>query len=386
MYNTPFNPYAQNVEIVKGYFKRTPVLLLAIFQFLGTLLSIGFCIYLTMFSSGLLQDLATQLPSDTSGISVSDWNSLMSTSLASSAASLIPTAIVSVLITVAYLLLFFKSRSQNPDSNPRAGATILFVLALIEMIGSIIAAVMMVIVFIVMVIAVGVGASYSSDSSFNAGPVIAIAGITVVFLIFILLFYSVNKMRYFKSVKNSCSSINLYADGAGAYGVMNVIFAVMSLLGMGVTAFLIPILDMSDELMAKSVGFSLNDYIDMDAMLILIIFGIAVMLVCLIYIILEAVVAFGYKKYINKIKYSYQPANVPEAPYQPAAVPVYTAPAAPVTYQPPVQPQAQQPEPAAPPKTEEQAPAFSAPSYCPSCGSPIEKDASFCTKCGYKLK
>lgn len=387
MYNTQFNPYAQNVNIVKGYFKKIPVLLLAILQFVGTGLSIAFAIVFSLWSTTFTQDLVSQYSSEISGFSASDLNGLMQTSLVSTIASMVPTAIVCVLITVGYLLLFLKSRSSNPDSNPRAGATILFVLALIEMICSIIIVAALAVIFIISAVAVAFGAS---SSDFNAGPILVIMGVSLLFIIFFVLFYSVNKMRYFKSVKNSCSSINLYADGAGAFGVMNIIFAVFTLLGLVSTALMIPLSSLTDEAVGKLAGVSLSDYIDGDSLVLMVIFSSAVMLISAVYMILEATVALGYKKYINNIKYNYQPANIPEAPYQPAVKPTYTAaPAAPVTYQPPVQQPAQtavQPEANTPPKAEENVPAFSAPSYCPACGSPIEQGAAFCTNCGNKLK
>lgn len=401
MYNAQFNPYAQNVAIVKGYFKKTPVLLLAIFQFLGTALAIAYTLFFSVWSANYTQGLMSQLSDDFSelGISASDLSVLTQSSLASSIASLVPATILGVLVTVGYLILFIKSRNENPESNPRAGATILFVLALIEMIGAIIASVAFLIFFIIIAAAVGIGASYSSDSSTGiaAGSVIVIVAITLALSIFLMLFYSINKMRYFKSIKNSCSSINLYADGAGAYGVMNIISAILALLSAGSVALMIPLSSMTDGLMYQNFGTSLTDYIDADSFMMLILFSVGVILVSIIGMVLEAVVAFGYKKYINQIKYSYQPANIPETPYQSSVQPRYTAAPSypqPQTQQPvqqPIQPQAEPLQPVSQPAEPQQpAPAApsanTAPSYCPACGTPVSEDVVFCTRCGFKVK
>lgn len=407
MYNAQFNPYAQNVAIVRDYFKRTPVLLAAIFQFLGTALTVAYTLFFSAWSVYFTQDLMSQLSNELSksGFSASDLGVMLQSSFYSSLLSMIPSAILGVLVAVGYLLLFLKSRSKNPDSNPRPGATILFVLALIEMIGAIIASVMFVIFFIIMTVAIQIGANYNgynSSASFAAGSVTLIVGITIVISVFLMLFYSINKMRYFKSIKNSCASINLYANGAGAYGVMNIISAILAFLSAGSVALMIPLISMADSLMYQNYGSSLTDYINADSLSTLILFTIAVIVVAIVSLIFEAIVALGYKKYINNIKYSYQPANIPEAPYQPAVQPQYTAPTYP---QQPVQQSFEQPDeqiapqpaesvqPAEPEQSaipERPAPSAettsSALSYCPACGTPVGKDVTFCTRCGFKVK
>lgn len=377
MYKAQTNPYAQNVEIVKGYFKRVPVLILAILQFLSTVLTITASLFFTSWSVLFLQEMLSQFGETSSSMGLPNIDELVRSSVISTYASVIPSAIVGVLITVGYLILFFKSRSKNPGSNPRAGATILFVLSLIEMILSIIGAVMIVIAFIVMSVALGIAASNpSSYNSFNAGPAVLIAGITTAVVLFLMLFYSINKMRYFKSVKNSCSSTNLYNEGAGAYGVMNIVFAVFALLCCGVSALMIPLANAANGLTPSVVDFSAFYSLDISSLLTLVIFGSAVLFISVVYMILEAVVALGYKNYINKIKYDYKPAEVPDAPYQPEISQRY---AAPLNYP-------QQAESVSQSKPQESASSPAGPTYCTACGAPLDPASEFCTNCGKKLK
>lgn len=373
MYNAPINPYAQNVSIIKGYFRKVLILILAVLQFLGTALSVTAALLLTTWSTHFLQSLLSQLSADASSMGLSDIQSMVGFSVVSSYLSLIPSAIGGVLVAVGYLFLFIKSRSKNPDSNPRPGATILFVLALIEMILSIIATVVLVISFIIAAVGISVSASRTTGyNSFNAGSVILTVGLSAALYIFLMLFYTVNKMRYFKSIKNSCSSTNLYTDGAGAFGVMNIIYAVMSLLSIGVIALLIPLSSWAGDLMGSDIGASMTSA---PVTSIVAIF-VPVVVISVVYQILTAIVAFGYKNYINKIKYNYKPAEVPEAPYQPEVKPQFTAP---VSYS---QPQNSYPQPTA----QTPAPSVSTPTYCPACSSPVDADADFCSGCGYKLK
>ncbi len=373
MINTPLNPYRQNVEIVKGYFKKVPVLILAILKFIGTMLSITVAIVLSGYSMMFIQSISSEL----SETGLSDLNSLVQSSPYTMIYTLIPTAIVGVLVTVGYMILFIKSRSKAPGSSPRGGATILFVLALIEMIYSFIAAAVILIIFIVSSVAAGVGASLNRENNsfsgnVNPNTIIAIVGFTLAFMLFMMLFYSVNKMRYFKSIKNSCSSTNLYTGGAGAYGVANIIWVVLSFLSIGVIALLIPFASWASNSLDISLDFAYSDMLYESALLI-VIFLISVIVISIVYQIIEAAVAIGYKNYINKIKYNYKPAEVPEAPYQPQTQPQPAVPAYP------------QPQQFAN-NTQNTSSDYSAPTYCPSCGTPIDPNSDYCSNCGNKIK
>ena len=82
MYNAQFNPYAQNVAIVRDYFKRTPVLLAAIFQFLGTALTVAYTLFFSAWSVYFTQDLMSQLSNELSksGFSASDLGVMLQSS------------------------------------------------------------------------------------------------------------------------------------------------------------------------------------------------------------------------------------------------------------------------------------------------------------------
>jgi hypothetical protein len=113
-------------------------------------------------------------------------------------------------------------------------------------------------------------------------------------------------------------------------------------------------------------------------------------IVAFVQLIFEAKVAFGYKKYIDNVKYGYNGYTAgPYSPYTapqgqaPYAAPVYSEPAQNAAPYEPAIPEAPA-NPYADPYTA--APQTPAAFVCPSCGSPVEPEALYCGNCGNKLK
>ena len=399
MYEQPYNPFSRNLAIVKDYFKSGSVLALAITRTITIILSIATAILGVGATanisslSGYLQQLG--ISSEELEQSMQAFEQYGGTSLLSSLISMIPGVLISILPAAALFIIYFKSRNESPESSPKAGVMILYVLSVISLVCMIIATViagLSIVVTVWAVIVFGNQNAGSSDFTFenptdgqryniNIDPalitVVAIIG-AVFFAIFIViaLVYVVSQKRYYGSIKDSISSVELQNRGAKAYGVFCVIFAVFAGLGLlGIPASFL------------SLGAL---HLDTAGIIALIVSDLA-SVVAFVQLIFEAKVALGYKKYIDEVKYGYN--RHASGPYSP-----YTAPQGQVPYAAPVQP-AQEAGPYDPILPE--APAASANPYadsytaapkaptafvCPSCGSPIDPDITYCGNCGTKLK
>ena len=128
MYEQRYNPYSANVDILKGYLKGGRVLILGILHFLSLGLT---AVTLVMNPLGnTVNDLMALLKN--AGIDVSDYLSGYTTALSSSAVTaiswvfwIVVSSLFTLLTAIAFIVMFAKSRSTNPDSNPSSGAGIL---------------------------------------------------------------------------------------------------------------------------------------------------------------------------------------------------------------------------------------------------------------------
>ena len=130
-----FNPFAQNVAIIKSYFKRPLVLAIAILYIIVAVASIAVTfstsagiseMYNTLFSIPEVTESMTE--QDMKMFELYTNSSYMSISMAS---SMIPSLIIMVLTVVSYFIIYLKSENENPYATPRAGFTILFILSIL---------------------------------------------------------------------------------------------------------------------------------------------------------------------------------------------------------------------------------------------------------------
>ena len=463
MYEQPYNPYAKNIAAVKEFFKTPATLILGIAQALGAVLSLigsilfaanakEIFLYLRDYILYSLDKAANT--GNQSGINeAKNWvadlfEKLDPSSLSSSLGSSIPSLIVTGLIAAAFFIIFFKSRNQEPNATPMTGFTILYVFSIISLVVMILA---MLGVFAIVGLLFVIYAKISSDptiTSLKDLPIlgdlmkefpnlekemnVSIAGnsndAAIVFLVlgivfavvaviafFFILFTAINKMRYYKSVKTSLSSVELQNKGAAPYGVM----CILSAIGTGSS-----LLSSFSMLFAPKINGRSNPMLGIAVISVL---SLAASFVALV---MEAKLALGYKKYINNIKFSYNAPAGPTAPYSPfVASGGYFAPQnnAPQVnpYMPPAPPaapsdntvdsrsavldslfgevvndDAPQDAPAEPaedivdteavteeilPDIPEEAPADAAVPTCPVCGAEVDPDAPFCGNCGNRL-
>ena len=387
MYEQPFNPYASNLAAVKNYFKKPRVLVIAIIYVLSAIVGVILSITTSGSVPGFLRDLVNYLDKMgiNSGISPADLESVNGAVSQSSVISMLPSLIISaavtLLIAVAFFIIYFKSRNESSESTPSAGVTIMYVLSIISLVFIIIGFIGMVASAAILMIfsgtvadsignskVVDIGGGYQLNLN---GPALGTALIIIAVLLLIiaafLLFTAINKFRYYSSVRTSISSVTLQSGGAKPYGVMCVISAVFSAFGV--------LSSIGSLIFFGNSGFS-----SLTGVSLVTILGNILTFATLV---IDAKIALGYKKYIDELMYGYneptyggsQPAEAPLPEYRQDAVSTeqnpYSAP---------------QPAPYNDGFTQTSQPVDrpAAPAVCPNCGAPTEGGA-FCGNCGTKL-
>lgn len=366
MYEQRFNPYAANVDIVKGYLKSGKVLFLGILYLLSLCVSV---ITTLTASDSLASDVIDALRAVGFGdIRMdSDYYAQMANSVTvSTISSMTISSVITLLAVLGFILMFAKSRSANPDSTPSAGAAILHVLGVISFISAIILTVCGVLVLALgFVFYQDIADLIYRDPSLVLGILI---GLSVVFAIFafLLIFYTASYKNLYRSIKRSVNSVELQSKGAVAYGVFNILSAIM----LGISLIGSVVLLITDSGLASLLSLIST----------LLLFVIA---------IVNASFALGYNRYIKRHKRGYR------TPYSDGSNNAY----APGGYN-------------APNYSTDQnryddsyrsysAPQQSAPSYndnfsdydlpqskvayCPNCGAPADGSSPFCSNCGYKM-
>lgn len=358
MYEQPFNPYASNVTIVKDYFKSGKVLFIGILYIISTVLSILSVI--TTPSSANYYEIMQLL--EEMGIDASDASTYITSSSVSSVVAVLTSSVITVLTAVAFIILFAKSRSNNPNSNPKAGAGILHVLAVISFVCSIVITVFAVI-FYLLVVVLGLALSdnyYGDSATAEATVVMVLVGILLAIVLFLLIFANAKRKNYYRSVKNSLSTVELQNTGATAWGVLCIIVSVF--LGIAVLTTLIS---------------TLTSYITLSSIL-----SLVTLMVTFVIEILDASIALGYSRHIKRHKFGYS-----SMPYNSGYVPGPTVP----TYrndQPTYYSGAQIPSDRPTVPYNDSFSDYNAPvrpAVCPNCGAPVDENSAFCGNCGTKL-
>ena len=273
---------------------------------------------------------------------------------------------------------------------PKAGVTILYVLSVIELVcvWIVLVSVLLIIVFLFWLFGAmqGVTGTISSIEApmFLSDPIalpfaidaVALRAVVLVTAIsltimtviggFVALFTYINKKRYYRSIKQSITTVELQSKGARPYGVMCVIGAVFS--GLGLTS----VLSTFTSLALVPANGTYITYIILTSL---------VQIAAFVALIFEAKIALGYKKYIDDKKYGYSQPVAPSAPYAP--FPYGQNSSAP---QNPYASSTARPDPSNPyADSYTAAPASTAAPVCPHCGAKVDPSAPFCGTCGNKL-
>ena len=295
--NAPtFNPFAQNVAIVKEYFKRPRMLILGILSVISVCISL-LVSFLTTSMVKEVMNAFLAMPGFAEAMGEEALSSMPDTS--SSLGSTIGSLIVPVLIAVAYFLIYFKSKNDDPASTPQAGVTILYVLSIIELVIMSIASPVFVICAIIMFI---MPAALQEDPTAPAFLGGVFAGLGLFFLILPVfgLISSISKLKYMGSIKNSLTSVNLENKGAKCYGVITLIGAVFGALT--VLPFLLvgPLMSSLEQEVPELALLNLGDILGSFTLVIFL-----TMAVDVAYMAFDAIIALGYKKHIDYYKSSF---------------------------------------------------------------------------------
>lgn len=405
-------PYQQNIEIIKGFFRKPVVLVLSVCSFVSIGLNL-LMIFLSPFNA-----LAQK--------AISEYSTAYDTSQFSDGFIIGGSvSVTTILFALTFLLFYLFSKKQN---NSLSAPSIMFkVLAIIELVLMIIATLLVIAALVVLGILLLVVMN-ASDSPVSPSQLTAMSALYIILLIVLIptfvfiLLHSIAQLQFANSIRKSLTTIYLHRKGANLYGALHIIFAVLTAVILVFEIFFVLVISVSQQIYLSPVQIT--------GMFMQSILGIALN-------IITAVVAISYSSYIKNISMkfqteapapqaapsdnfaqapvvNYQPASfdgnpyaaqtaVPQAPVredfvQPA--PVNEAPAvqeAPATEEPSVEEVIEEPvqnsEPVAePPKApvkEASAPStdsgYRAVKFCTECGKPVGPDDYFCNNCGKEI-
>ena len=238
MYEKRYNPFAANVELVKGYLKSGKVLILGILHFLSLALTVVTMVLVPYDRS--VSELMSAINS--LGVNTSDFTSSIQSLLSNGTFPIVISAVLSAIFTIltaiAFIVMFAKSRNTNPDSNPSSGASILRTLSMITFVCSIILAVIIVAAYVLFIVSISSVNDYFGGDAQQATITQVVIGIVVSLFLILFISYVSCQKNFYRSIKWSLNSVKLYHSGAAGYGVFNIIFAVFigsSLIGSAIT-------------------------------------------------------------------------------------------------------------------------------------------------------
>ncbi len=416
------SPYQQNIDIIKGFFKKPIVLVLAIASFT--------CIAYNLVASflniyGNIGDQAIKYFLDHLPEQVKIPNNLISTSGSSGGG----VDIIGILFAVSFLLFFLLSKKQE---NKLGVPSVMFkVISIVSVVGiGIVTGIVLPVFAIIAVSAPMINEVFDGMGTFMFYLYMYLGIYLAVFLV-----YVISQLVFSLSIRKSLTSIYLKRTGAMFFGVMSFIQASA---GIAASIFVV-------------AGLSNSEAITLNSTQIIVLIVSSVLSAA--QNVLTGIVAIQYSNYIKDISQKFRTEYVPETsalppmpypetpvqqfptediPVQPA--PVQQAPVAPEfaqqnmqeqnpfehaqapeqNFQPPYQPQTApieppqapyqpqsapveppqapapnqipygQPIPVQPPA--QQAPAdLETPRFCTQCGKPVGPDDYFCNNCGTKI-
>lgn len=419
------SPYQQNIDIIKGFFRRPIVLVLAIASFtcIAYNIVVSFLNVFGNFGEQAVDYLLNNLPANAN---IPD--NLVVTSGGSGGSI----DIMGTLFAVSFLLFFLLSKRQE---NKLSVPSVMFkVISIVSVVGAgIIAGFVLLLFALIAVITPVINELFGPNmGSFMTCLYIYLGIYMVVFLV-----YAISQLVFSLSIRKSLTSIYLKGTGAMFFGVMSFVNAAASIAG-SIMAF---------------IGLANTGFITLNGAQVVCMIISAVLSTA--QSVITGIMAIQYANYIKGISQKFRTEYAPETPLQPAdaypeapaaqlpqenipvqPAPVQPAPTAPgfapqnmqeqnpfeqvqapvqnsqPQYQPqpapveppqaPYQPQptpvetpapdqvpygqpmpVQQPAPQAP---VQQAPAdLETPRFCTQCGKPVGPDDYFCNHCGTKI-
>lgn len=221
MYNNPaptgnYNPYEQNVSLLKNFFSKPIIMILAVLNGVSLLLAI-----ISFFMQMGTMDSAMQYYTYVLG---NQFSSVYSTVQPIIVIVALCSLVFTLLTALGYFFLNSKSKNPDPQSNPAVGAKILWVLSIIKFVFACIGAVIFIIFAFILFAASSELSRYDYGSS-GTGAV-ALVGVLLIFLAVFLFFISFVEFRFFSSINASFNSVEIKSKSAIAFAVFSIITAV----------------------------------------------------------------------------------------------------------------------------------------------------------------
>lgn len=302
--NGASSPYARNLTVVKGFFRKPIILVFALISFVMFILNI----INTAQSSKTIQEIY-----DTYGTVLSSQgvSSMPNTNIANVIA-----IIVSGIAVLCFFMIFFMSKNSNPSLTPAPFFTVLHVFSVIQLVFIAIIAVLMVIGTLLLAISgfSGMDESLYGSASYYKTTIIIMC--VIVIAVFLLLFFFYNSQTAFlKSCVRSCREPMIQKKGANTYGTFCIIVAVLDLIAMIVAILFINSLSdiIGDEVGGLSLALKLSPLAIVSSVLVPVDF------------ILRGIIAKSYDKYATEnAEYAYAYAASSAAARSPEVNPIST--------------------------------------------------------------
>ena len=303
-FNGASNPYARNLTIVKGFFRKPIVLVFALLSFIMFILNI----INTTQSSETLKEFYNTYGANFSGDTVSN--------MSGSNAGNIIALIVSGIAVLCYFMIYFMSKNSNPKISPAPFFTVLHVFSVIELVAVAIATLLTVIATVLLAIA---GFSGSDDSVFGTATyykTTIIISLIIFIAIFLILFFFFNSQTAFlKSCKRSCSEPMIQKKGANTYGTFCLIVAVLYLVGIVIALLVL-------NSISDIIG---NEFTELTSLLEVSTLSIVSSILIPVNYIIRGIIAKNYDKYATEnAEYAYAYAASAAATRSPEANPIAT--------------------------------------------------------------
>ena len=384
-FQSGFNPFAQNITIVKSYFKKPRVLTLGILYAVSAVITVitGFIMVPVMNEYlGALMNIPGFFEGTTPS-EVEFLKTFMNVYVdIISLASIIPSVIMVAIFSAAFFIIYNKSKNADASSTPKSGVVMLFILSIVQLVPIIMVAIGMIFAIIMLFIA-SIALSDTPDGGI-LWILTAIYTFVLGTMFAMLLVFYINQVRYYNSIRKSLTTINLTYKGAGIFGVFSIIYGAFSVMSSFSVLTIKPtiqtIAGLAPELeLITGLFDTLNPLFGISA--------IASLITASIWI-LNGVTALGYKKHIRNFTEGYSELSIDNVTLtQPASFPTYEQTVV-------NEPAQQTPQPVAPAQIQEpqfepvifnEGQAVTQAPHCPRCGTPAKDGDVFCKACGTKL-
>lgn len=305
--NSVSSPYARNLTIVKGFFKKPIVLCFALLS-------------LAMFVVSIFNQMAANETAQEILDVLSDfYGKDLGTASNSGSSTNVLTFIITGITVLCFFMIYFMSQSSNPNVSPAPFFTILHVFSVIELVIVAISTVIMVIVTIIFAVADFSNLEleeYMSSSASYFKTTIVVALIICIACMLLAFFLFNSQTAFLKSCKRSCKEPALQKKGAKSYGNLCFVFAVLDLVGLLIVYLVMK--SMSDMFAEMMGGVSPSSFTISAVSLI------SSILPPVSYI-LRGVIAKSYAKYVDEnAGYAYAYAAAPAAARTTDANPIGT--------------------------------------------------------------